>query len=106
MSERGNQVASLLMVGGTLLVAAAAVADIVYGADSPYAAHRNPGDVGRALFPGLIVLLFGTTFLTTPPSIADADPQSLPWLQRPRIRRGFAYAYFALAAALIVVGLA
>lgn len=97
-----NQLASILIIGGTLLVAAAAIAELVEGAVSP---HRSFGGIARAIVPGASMFLWGSLFLATPATSAEAAPETLPWLQRPRVRRRIAFGYFALGAALILFNL-
>lgn len=102
--ERRNRLTGLLVIGGTLLVAAAALAKLVYaGTASGHEMHRNLAGVAGAVLPGATLFLLGCSFLIDPPGIEGAAPETLPWLQRPRVRRRLAYVYFALAAALILL---
>jgi hypothetical protein len=105
-TDRQNRVAAILIVGGSLLVAAAAVASLLSGGTTmPHAAHRDLAGIARAVVPGSSIFLLGCVFLINRPQTGEAAPETLPWLQRPRIRRRLAYAYFALSAALILLNL-
>lgn len=101
---RRQQIASLAIIGGTLLLLAATIAQLI-DPGTRSEAHRNLADLGRAVTTGICILLYGTIFLISRPSLDDLDPQTLPWLQRPVVRRRIAYIYFALGAALIVINL-
>ncbi|HEX5183114.1 MAG TPA: hypothetical protein VFW19_08180 [Allosphingosinicella sp.] len=100
--ERQNRIVAFLIVGGTLLLAAGALAELVYrGTAAPHEGRYTLGDIGRILIPGLNVFLLGGIFLINRAGAGDAAPETLPWLQRPHIRRRLACVYFALGAALI-----
>ncbi|HEY1607398.1 MAG TPA: hypothetical protein VGF77_17565 [Allosphingosinicella sp.] len=99
-----NKMAGILIVAGSLIIAAAAVAELVYrGTAAPHQGHYNLADVGRAIIPGMGIFLFGCVFLIDRPGIEDFAPETLPWLQRPRVRRRFAIAYFALGAVIVFI---
>jgi hypothetical protein len=101
--ERQNRIAAYLLLACSVLIAASAFARFLErgGAVQPHGVAA----LARASIPGLTILLFGTIFLMNQPVAQEADPETLPWLQRPRLRRRIAYAYFALGGALILISL-
>ncbi len=59
-AERRNRMAGILVLGGTLVMAAAAVAELVYrGTAASHEAHSNLADLGRAIIPGMSIFLLG-----------------------------------------------
>jgi hypothetical protein len=99
--ERQNRMAAFLLLACSILIAASAFARFLEGGAPPQ--PHGIGALGRAMIPGLTIFLFGTIFLMNQPASGETDPETLPRLQRPSLRRRIAFAYFALGAALILV---